>query len=124
MISKPSLRHRVLAAWEALLHAIDPPLLRVPVEVVSSVMSWVIWELDLPVDVRWGDATIRKYRYRVVVPSHRPMVYLQGADDDALIVAAAVDARPGAGASELLIARDMGRYRVLSLELPGLTFQF
>ena len=124
MISKPSLRHRVLAAWAALVHAIDPPLLRVPVEVVSSVMSWVIWDLDLPVAVRWGDATVRAGRYRLVVPSRRPMVYLQGADDDSLIFAASVDAQPRACASELLIARVMGTYRVLSLELPGLRLRF
>ena len=124
MISKLNLRHRMLAAWSALAHAIDPPLLRIPIEVVASVMSCVIWDLDLPVAVRWGDATVRAGRYRLVVPTRRPMVYVQGIDDDALIHAASVDAQPRAGASELLIARVTGAYRVLSLELPGLRFEF
>ena len=124
MIPKLDLRHRVLAAWTTLVHALDPPLLRVPVEVISSVMNCVIWDVDLPVAVRWGDAAIRTGRYRLVVPSRRPMVYVQGVDDDALIYAASVDAQPRAGASELVIARVMGTYRVLSLELPGLRFEF
>jgi hypothetical protein len=124
MISKLNLRHRVLAALAALVDAIDPPELRVSIELVSSVLDCVIWDLDLPVAVQWGDAAVPAGRYRLVVPSRRPMVYLQGVDDDALIVAASVDVQPRAGASELLIAPVTGAYRVLSLELPGLSFQF
>ena len=90
--------------------------------------KWVTGDLALPVSAIWGEFSLPAGEYTFIVPSWSPLgvVYVQRDGRDALVVATAVEERPGTHMDELTLVRRAAHYFVQSLELrdPAIVLHF